>query len=153
MIINVEKNKMELSPVNFELNQVLDFFGQELIALPEETKDIVSFYSKVINKYFTNCTPHAINVVFCGHVITFPPSGKIARVKTVYNKIDNENVVTCSYGEVENIPDYCPTKYVIVSAMVLGASTREDLVAPATGHPDCKRNDKGHILSVPCFQR
>ena len=39
----------------------------------------------------------------------------------------------------------------IVSAMVLSASDRTDLVAPATGHPDTIRNDKGQIISVPGF--
>jgi hypothetical protein len=30
---------------------------------------------------------------------------------------------------------------------------RDDVVAPATGHPDTMRNDKGHIISVPGFVR
>jgi hypothetical protein len=35
--------------------------------------------------------------------------------------------------------------------MVLAASNRDDLVAPATGHPDTIRNEKGQIISVPGF--
>lgn len=41
----------------------------------------------------------------------------------------------------------------IVSAMVLAAAKekgRTDVVAPATGHPDCIRKD-GFIVSVPGF--
>jgi hypothetical protein len=44
----------------------------------------------------------------------------------------------------------------IVSALVLTAAkaaVRTDCVAPATGHPDCVRNDKGFIVSVPGFVR
>ena len=38
------------------------------------------------------------------------------------------------------------------SAMVLAAcNDRSDLVAPATGHPDAVRSEKGHIVSVPGF--
>ena len=47
----------------------------------------------------------------------------------------------------------------IVSAMVLAANNskprhkrRGDLVAPATGHPDCIR-ENGFIVSVPGFVR
>ena len=31
------------------------------------------------------------------------------------------------------------------------APNRTDLVAPATGHKDCVRDDKGFIVSVPGF--
>ena len=42
---------------------------------------------------------------------------------------------------------------VIVSALVMQASDRTDLVAPATGHPDCVRDEAGRIKSVPGFVR
>ena len=57
------------------------------------------------------------------------------------------------YGEPED------GVYYIVSAMVLAANNdkpryrrRGDLVAPATGHPDCVR-ENGFIVSVPGFVR
>ena len=58
-------------------------------------------------------------------------------------------------GEVEGLPEPQPGTLYIVSAMVLSAlaGSRPDVVAPATGHPECIRNDKGHILSVPGFVR
>ena len=63
------------------------------------------------------------------------------------------------YGNVENLPEPKRGTMYIVSAMVLGAenskprcSRRTDLVSPATGHPDCKR-ENGFIVSVPGFVR
>ena len=59
------------------------------------------------------------------------------------------------FGAVEGLPEPQPGTLYIVSAMVLSAlaGSRSDVVAPATGHPACVRNDKGHILSVPGFVR
>ena len=59
------------------------------------------------------------------------------------------------FGEVIDLPEPQPGTVYIVSAMVLSAlaGSRSDVVAPATGHPECIRNDKGHILSVPGFVR
>jgi hypothetical protein len=37
--------------------------------------------------------------------------------------------------------------------LVAQAAKRQDVVSPATGHHDCVRNDKGHIVSVPGFVR
>ena len=40
----------------------------------------------------------------------------------------------------------------LTDLMVLeAASSRSDLVAPASGHPDTVRNEKGQIVSVPYF--
>lgn len=53
------------------------------------------------------------------------------------------------YGEPEEGTIY------IVSALVLAAAKekgRTDVVAPATGHPDCVR-ENGFIVSVPGFVR
>lgn len=96
---------------------------------------------------YINCTPHPI-VLNNGTV--YSPSGNVARVSTSFSTIVN-NECSVVYGDLENVP--APednTKY-IVSAMVLAASNRTDLVAPATGHPDTVRNEKGWIVSVPCF--
>lgn len=58
-----------------------------------------------------------------------------------------------SFGDVQGIPEKKDGIRYIVSAMVIAATDRDDVVAPATGRPDCVRNDKGHIVSVPCFVR
>ena len=56
-----------------------------------------------------------------------------------------------TFGDVQGLPAQKEGTNIIVSAMVMAASDRTDLVAPATGHPETIRNDKGHIVSVPCF--
>ena len=98
-------------------------------------------------KKFINCTPHAI-VLNDGRV--FEPSGSVARVSTSFTDFADD-VCLVKYGELEGVPERQKDTLYIVSSMVLAASDRGDLVAPATGHPDCIRNEKGHIVSVPGF--
>lgn len=99
-------------------------------------------------KKFRNFTPHPITLN-SGEV--FPPSGVVARVGVKFSDFDKNEIAKQSFGEVENLPEPQEDVFFIVSAMVLSASDRKDLVAPATGHPDTKRNEKGHIISVPGF--
>ena len=96
---------------------------------------------------FKNYTPHTI-VVNDGR--QFPSLG-VARVSSSFTNIVND-VCSVTYGEVTGLPEPEPGVKLIVSAMVLSASDRDDLVAPATGHPACIRKD-GFIVSVPCFVR
>ena len=96
---------------------------------------------------FINCTSHAI-VLNDGRV--FEPSGSVARVSTSFTDIAND-LCMVKYGELTGVPERQKDTLYIVSSMVLAASDRGDLVAPATGHPDCVRNDKGQIVSVPGF--
>ena len=99
---------------------------------------------------YINLTPHAINLND-GRV--FPPSGSVARVSSSFTEIVDD-ISEVIYGEVENLPAPKEGTRYIVSAMVLSACKgRQDVVAPATGHPLTVRNDKGHIVSVPCFVR
>ena len=99
---------------------------------------------------YINLTPHPISLND-GRV--FPPSGSVARVSTSFTDIENDVCEVC-YGEVENLPSPETDAIFIVSAMVLAACKgRDDVVAPATGHPLTVRNEKGHIVSVPCFVR
>lgn len=97
---------------------------------------------------YINLTPHSI-VLNDGR--SFPPSGTIARVSTSFTEII-EDVCQTTWGEVEGLPAPVEGTMYVVSALVLGAvNGRSDVVAPATGHPQAVRNDKGHIISVPCF--
>jgi hypothetical protein len=98
---------------------------------------------------FINCTPHEI-VLNSGEI--FEPSGSIPRVSSSYSEFKN-GICRQVFGEVEGLPEEKEGVVLIVSAMVLSASSRKDLVAPATGHPDTIRNEKGHIVSVPGFVR
>lgn len=97
---------------------------------------------------FINCTPHTI-VLNDG--TKFEPCGQIARVANNFTPFDESGVCKVVYGDLQNVPAPEEGVLYIVSAMVLAASDRADLVAPATGHPDCVRSDKGFILSVPGF--
>lgn len=96
---------------------------------------------------YINLTPHKINI---NDGTSFPPSGNIARVSVTFSEIvDGE--CRQQYSEVEGIPSPKNGVRYIVSGLVLGASDRGDIVAPATGHPSAIRNNEGHIISVPCF--
>jgi hypothetical protein len=96
---------------------------------------------------FENYTPHTV-VLNDGR--TFPSLG-VARVSSSFTDI-NDDVCAVTYGDVTGLPSRQEGVMLIVSAMVLSASERDDLVAPATGHPSCVRKD-GFIVSVPCFVR
>lgn len=110
---------------------------------------------EVVPNKFINLTPHTITI---NNGTEYHPSGKVARVA---NKFSNFccGISTVFYGEIENLPEPEDGVYYIVSATVLAANNdkpvwkrRGDLVAPATGHPDCIRKD-GFIVSVPGFVR
>lgn len=98
---------------------------------------------------FINCTPHSISL---NDGRTFAPSGQVARVSAGFSEIVDD-VCKQTFGEVQGLPEPQDGVRVIVSALVLSAlaGSRPDVVAPATGHPACVRNEKGHIVSVPCF--
>ena len=98
-------------------------------------------------KTYINLTPHPIKLND-GRV--FEPSGAVARISTSFSAIV-EDVCTVIYGELQGVPAAAENTLYIVSAMVLAATDRKDLVAPATGHPNTIRNEKGHIVSVPGF--
>ena len=96
---------------------------------------------------FVNLTPHEIRL---NDGRSFPPSGTVARVQQNFFNLD-QDICQAEFGEVEGLPEPRPDVMLIVSAMVLAATARDDVVAPATGHPECIRNERGHIVSVPCF--
>ena len=100
---------------------------------------------------YINLTPHAINL---NDGRTFQPSGTIARVSAGFSAIEDD-VCVQTFGDVSGLPEATDGVRYIVSGLVLSAlvGRRDDVVAPATGHPDCQRNSKGHIVSVPCFVR
>jgi hypothetical protein len=100
---------------------------------------------------FINLTPHTI-VLNDGR--EFPSQG-IARVAASFSSFDEDGVCAQEFGQVTGLPEPQDGVLYIVSAMVLSAGKaqgRTDLVAPATGHPDCVR-ENGFIKSVPGFVR
>ena len=104
--------------------------------------------NKVSNIELINCTPHPISTND-GRV--YPPSGVIPRVQQNTSDFDENGIAVQSFGEVQGLPEPKDGTIFIVSAMVLAASGRKDLVAPATGHKECRRDEQGRILSVPGF--
>ena len=99
---------------------------------------------------FVNLTPHTITL---NDGREFQPSGTIARVSNKFTEFNEQGICCVSYGDVENLPQPEQDTIYIVSAMVLAAcADRPDVVAPATGHPNCIR-DNGRIVSVPGFVR
>lgn len=100
---------------------------------------------------YINLTPHNIHLND-GRIIE--RSGIIARVSSSYTEFVND-IATVTFGEVENLPEPAIDVLYIVSALVKQAigNKRNDLVVPATGHKDCKRNSEGQIISVPGFIR
>ena len=99
---------------------------------------------------FVNYTPHDL-CLNDGTVI--PASGQVARVAASFTGFDSDGVCKQVFGSVTGLPPQEDGVLVIVSALVMQASDRTDLVAPATGHPDCVRDEAGRIKSVPGFVR
>lgn len=94
-----------------------------------------------------NCTPHEVRL---NDGQTFPVSGNIARVSNTFEET-KKGFFKVAYGEVTGLPAEQKDTMYIVSAMVANATDRKDVIVPATGHPDCIRNEKGQIVSVPGF--
>ena len=92
--------------------------------------------------------------------IVFPTEGIVPRVGTVETVADPIEIrhgffiptVTQTTGPVEGLPEPVPGVFLIVSALVFGASDRKDLVAPDTGK-GAIRDGQGHILAVTRFIR
>lgn len=99
---------------------------------------------------FKNFTPHTITL---NDGTTFASEG-LARVSSTFSSFDANGVCEQQFGEVTGLPESENGTMFIVSAIVLTAAKskgRNDCVAPATGHPECVRDEKGFIVSVPGF--
>lgn len=108
---------------------------------------------------FVNLTQHTVNL---NSGESFPGVPKeewdtrVPRVSQEFSSPDENGIVDATFGEIKNLPPYEDGVLLIVSGFVLGAAKeagRDDCVAPATGHPDTVRNEKGHVVSVPHFMR
>lgn len=94
-----------------------------------------------------NCTPHEVKL---NNGESFPVSGNVARVSSSFEEAE-KGFFKVAYGEVTGLPEAKADTLYIVSALVANATNRRDVIVPATGHPECIRNDKGQIVSVPGF--
>ena len=105
---------------------------------------------------FVNLTPHEITIVRGDEKIVVPPSGKVARVRTVekmVGEVDGVPVVVVNYGEVENLPPAEDGTIYLVSQIVLGAvQGRSDVLAPNTGK-GAVRDSSGNVVGVTSLIR
>ena len=102
-------------------------------------------------KTFVNLTPHTITL---NNGTSYVSKG-MCRVNNSFTSFDDTGVCDVVYGDIIGLPEPIADTLYIVSALVLSAAKvagRTDCVAPATGHPDCVRED-GFIVSVPGFVR
>lgn len=88
-----------------------------------------------------NATPHVINI----NGNSFPPCGKVARVKQdniLVNTIDGIDIFKPVFGDVIDLPDQSDGTIYIVSALVRSACPdRKDIFSPA----DFIRDSAGNI--------
>ena len=126
------------------VNEEADEVGTGEEVTPEETT------KKEEEVKYVNLCPHDIKLND-GTVIE--KSGQIARVGVTFSGFDKYKVCEQIYGSIQGLPSPEKNTLYIVSALVLAATPkdRKDVVAPATGHPDAKRNGNGQIDSVPGF--
>lgn len=124
--------------------------GEEDLDVQERGEDF-----ELVPTKFINLTPHDIKL---NDGTVYPATGRIARVANTFSNFCN-GIAKVFYGDIENLPELKRGTMYIVSAMVLSAENakpksyrRKDLIAPATGHPECKR-ENGFIVSVPGFVR
>jgi len=102
---------------------------------------------------FINLTPHVVRL---NDGREFPPSGTVARCRNVYGEFDADAIASVSFGPLEGLPEPSEGTLYIASGLAAEAAARagrRDVVAPATGHPEARRDDRGQIVSVPGFVR
>lgn len=98
---------------------------------------------------YVNLCKHEINL---GDGRSFQPSGVVAEVEQRYTPFDSDGVCGMFFGKVQNVPGpEEDTLYIVPLVVSQAVPDRLDVVSPASNHPDCVRNEKGHIVSVPGF--
>lgn len=128
-----------------------------------------------MSENFMNLTPHTVNL---NDGREFRPSGQVARVTATLVEVNQcpmqgedcghmletgrcsqeccrTRLFKQSFGEVTGLPDPAEGVVYVVSGLVLSAlnGSRPDVVAPATSHHECRRNEHGQVASVPGFVR
>jgi len=102
------------------------------------------------NAKFINLTPHTVRLNDGTEIL---PSGIVARVTATYTPFDENGICQAVFGPIQGLPEPQPDTIYITSALVAQAAKRQDVVSPATGHPQAKRDTNGQIISVPGFVR
>jgi len=94
-----------------------------------------------------NKTPHNVNIIVNGEIVkTFHPSGDIIRVEQEIlpeDDIEGIPITRSIFGKVEDLPEFYPGTFYIVSQMVKNAlPMRKDLLVPV----ETVRNEEGIII-------
>jgi hypothetical protein len=105
---------------------------------------------KILN--IVNLTPHALNLMPEGPVVTIPPSGLVARCAVDRVQVDTVAVdgITVPvnqtrFGEVSDLPDPQPDTIFVVSALTAQAvPERQDVFIV----DDVVRDDQGRIIGA-----
>jgi len=115
-------------------------------------------------KNFLNLTPHDVTVFLeNGEKIVFKRSGRVARINVFHFDaghiiVDGKKIplTYVEYGEVEGLPEYDPSLFIIVSQMVAqalqGSKWSGHILVPDTSPQNVVRDEKGRILGVKGFQ-
>jgi uncharacterized protein YuzE len=116
-----------------------------------------------------NLTPHAVVILnSTGEqpLLTFPPSGKVARLVTDQKVVGDVSykdatqgwcrieIVQTVFSAVEHLPAYdaeADVLYIVSMPVAQALPERKDVVAPDTSR--AKRDEDGKIIGVPGFSR
>lgn len=113
---------------------------------------------------FVNLTPHEVNLTDGnGLMVTFKPSGQVARVERRFEKTTMEVKITDDIsirvplrrvhdGEVVNLPGPEEGTVYIVSFLVAEIVRRPDVVSPITDETAFRAEDGKTIIGVRGFQ-
>jgi hypothetical protein len=123
--------------------------GLDRVVIVRGTSDPPYFNGECDMKKFINLTPHTINI---NDGAAYAASGVVARVANNHTPFDADGVASIEWGEVTGLPAPQDGVIYIVSGLVAQAAKRQDVVSPASGHPNVIRNN-GQIVSVPGFIR
>lgn len=138
-----EYEQLDMPRSAIEMEKESDIIGDILLIRFDRGVDVADAVNII------NLTPHAINIISEEGTKTIEPSGKLARVQTELHYTGSRHGIEffCSiFGDIEGLPEEKDNHIFIVSGMVLsaiiGATTRDDVFAPA----DLVMDNEGKII-------
>lgn len=104
-----------------------------------------------------NLTPHTINIINGDKDVAIAPSGQVARVSTTTKVVGAVQVMegviipitVTEFGDVVGLPEPTPGTIFVVSGMVAGQVSREDVFSPG----EQVRNDVGQVIGCKTLSR
>jgi hypothetical protein len=107
-------------------------------------------------KKVVNLTSHEVRVCVGEKVISVPPSGKVARLKTNSKPCGTVHGMPVSISGddgVHNNPDRIEGVVYIASSVVAKALKRDDVLSPDTTDEGVLRDGNGEVFAVKRLQR